>query len=1164
MNLFQRYNDVKNGKMTGDQFLQEAKWDPILSKHITNFDTFESAVNTFKNKGLLFESTEAKPKTFSATEWIKENTQAFSTFKKGDVDDSQVNLFEFEKGWRYELKLSGKCDEEAVSKAKAKAVKNLEKDPIHYTKLEMGELAPDDKNTGTVDVSKGQNKVDDKNSAKPVKVKEVDSDAKAKEYLKKSEEKGKAPKEITLNEGLELSSGLVGQIEKVKNFLSKLGPDRKSKPKYKEALERLEMVLEKDSEKIVNTLKNTIEKASPDFPNQKSGEDFRTRLNDIYTVYESLKAATETNVKDENHLPAEIFNPIVESLREYVKFLRDSALSNTYKYLKEGQEQLNEVGMASLLQKATGINLGASSTAEDLQKAIEKVGAGDFEKGLNVVKNVFKGNGAGTPDQQADALKDLIDQGISSGATLADLFDKAKGTFGSAKGGNKIFSILDPNASIEALKGAASDTAKAVADTTKAVADTASSVGSEVVNITKDLDSNLLGPLGVGIGIALLFAAADLKKKKDSRYADLTKLLNELKPVNIKPKVIKPEDQEGAASDKEVEKAAKQLGFKEPIQIGQSKGNETGPNDISKPIELSPELPADFKMPEKPADKKEPKKDAPKNKAPKMSAKPGKSAPVDDTEEDEPEAPKAKATKKPAASKASAADKADPINAKEKEAETPKEAPAKKAAAKKSVKAVPFTKDTYKDKPEAKIITMKINSSAGDDPGEDFKSVKFAVSSKVYDKYKADKVSGGGALKKALALITTKVKSKSKVMTVDLSDMEPTGISKVSRGEIKITKAGKLKEGGYQEEDIMEIMFEASELDNLTKSHTNDKNPLVSEGDCGCEDPKNKVPGGLGDKLSAADVDADELAMGLTIEGEHTEDPEIAMEIALDHLAEDPQYYSKMKESGLEEAGVVKPKRPYRADWPFYVVQNERDIIAGFDTEDEATNFTSSKPEEKLSVKTKNGLAAMPTKPKYNNPENWKDIDINKSMWDYNLKEARERLTEVLRGIARRSLQEFTFMPQPQGPDVDRKHLKNLLSGIDWPAVGEPDEIDNGYRTSINQQKINDIKELINRMGQEGIDLYNEYAPEGCKWGEKDELFNMQEESENMIRQDLKDMEDLDPKDLAKQVIEKGFPEHSVKNKAAAMILGHAIKEGEKDPEVKKAFMMLSDKLKKK
>jgi hypothetical protein len=73
----------------------------------------------------------------------------------------------------------------------------------------------------------------------------------------------------------------------------------------------------------------------------------------------------------------------------------------------------------------------------------------------------------------------------------------------------------------------------------------------------------------------------------------------------------------------------------------------------------------------------------------------------------------------------------------------------------------------------------------------------------------------------------------------------------------------------------------------------------------------------------------------------------------------------------------------------------------------------------------------------------------------------------------------------------------------------------------------------------------------------------MQEESENMIRQDINDMEDLDPKDLAKEVLDKGFPEGSVKNKAAALILGNAIKDGEKDEQVKKAFMMLSDKLKK-
>ena len=35
--------------------------------------------------------------------------------------------------------------------------------------------------------------------------------------------------------------------------------------------------------------------------------------------------------------------------------------------------------------------------------------------------------------------------------------------------------------------------------------------------------------------------------------------------------------------------------------------------------------------------------------------------------------------------------------------------------------------------------------------------------------------------------------------------------------------------------------------------------------------------------------------MGMKVEMEHTTDPRIAEEIALDHLAEDPHYYSKGK-----------------------------------------------------------------------------------------------------------------------------------------------------------------------------------------------------------------------------------------------------------------------------
>ena len=43
-------------------------------------------------------------------------------------------------------------------------------------------------------------------------------------------------------------------------------------------------------------------------------------------------------------------------------------------------------------------------------------------------------------------------------------------------------------------------------------------------------------------------------------------------------------------------------------------------------------------------------------------------------------------------------------------------------------------------------------------------------------------------------------------------------------------------------------------------------------------------------------VDEKELAMGIQVETEHTQDKDIAEKISRDHLAEDPKYYTKLKE----------------------------------------------------------------------------------------------------------------------------------------------------------------------------------------------------------------------------------------------------------------------------
>lgn len=59
---------------------------------------------------------------------------------------------------------------------------------------------------------------------------------------------------------------------------------------------------------------------------------------------------------------------------------------------------------------------------------------------------------------------------------------------------------------------------------------------------------------------------------------------------------------------------------------------------------------------------------------------------------------------------------------------------------------------------------------------------------------------------------------------------------------------------------------------------------------------KDQIQGGKGDKLSPNMVDKEQLAKGIKIEMEHTNDIDLATEIALDHLAEDPNYYDTHKD----------------------------------------------------------------------------------------------------------------------------------------------------------------------------------------------------------------------------------------------------------------------------
>lgn len=69
---------------------------------------------------------------------------------------------------------------------------------------------------------------------------------------------------------------------------------------------------------------------------------------------------------------------------------------------------------------------------------------------------------------------------------------------------------------------------------------------------------------------------------------------------------------------------------------------------------------------------------------------------------------------------------------------------------------------------------------------------------------------------------------------------------------------------------------------------------------------EDRIPGGKGDDADPRDVDQRQLAVGIEVEREHTSSEEEAREIALDHLTENPEYYSELVRAGLvDEKGAL-------------------------------------------------------------------------------------------------------------------------------------------------------------------------------------------------------------------------------------------------------------------
>ena len=68
----------------------------------------------------------------------------------------------------------------------------------------------------------------------------------------------------------------------------------------------------------------------------------------------------------------------------------------------------------------------------------------------------------------------------------------------------------------------------------------------------------------------------------------------------------------------------------------------------------------------------------------------------------------------------------------------------------------------------------------------------------------------------------------------------------------------------------------------------------------------DKIPGGKADTKSPKDFDKGQLKVGTAVEMEHVDDKAQAREIAMDHLAEDPNYYRKLYKSNIMDEPEAK------------------------------------------------------------------------------------------------------------------------------------------------------------------------------------------------------------------------------------------------------------------
>jgi len=228
----------------------------------------------------------------------------------------------------------------------------------------------------------------------------------------------------------------------------------------------------------------------------------------------------------------------------------------------------------------------------------------------------------------------------------------------------------------------------------------------------------------------------------------------------------------------------------------------------------------------------------------------------------------------------------------------------------------------------------------------------------------------------------------------------------------------------------------------------------------------DKVPGGLADKKDESDFDPKALAKGMRVELEHTDDENLAKEIAMDHLVEDPDYYEKLEKMEQDAMDTL----PIHADPILWT--------------DEQLIETMSNPQLRKLIEERNLLAAVIREMKRrdlkleitpNDIEKWRERGWFYIMWgSFPLGFVNNKsLAELIRSRIIRNFVENGTVPEGQDPPyyfgIARQAVAGLYDPKEWQRL-EEQRLSGGSLSAKDEAKIKKRWKRAKKLARQELD----------------------------------------------------------------------------------------------